>query len=60
MIYVHAAYILMLVQLMYLLDIPRQPTSMKLHVRTRELYLPIQSCHVFCLGISNKYVAVPR
>ena len=27
---------------------------------TRELYQPIQSCHVICLGISNKSVAVPR
>ena len=42
----------------YLLDIPRQPTCMKLG--TRELYQPIQSCHVVCLGISNKSVAVPR
>ena len=25
---------------------------------TRELYQPIQSCHVVCLGISNKSVAV--
>ena len=33
-------------------------TCMKLG--TRELYQPIQSCHVFCLGISNKSVAVPR
>ena len=39
-----------------LLDIPRQPTCMKLG--TRELYQPIQSCHVVCLGISNKSVAV--
>ena len=42
----------------YLLDIPRQPTCMKLD--TRVLYQPIQSCHVVCLGISNKSVAVPR
>ena len=42
----------------HLLDIPRQPTCMKLG--TRELYQPIQSCHVVCLGISNKSVAVPR
>ena len=41
----------------YLLDIPRQPTCMKLG--TRELYQPIQSCHVVCPGISNKSVAVP-
>ena len=34
------------------LDIPRQPTCMKLG--TRELYQPIQSCHVICLGISNE------
>ena len=40
-----------------LLDIPRQPTCMKLG--TTELYQPIQSCHVVCLGISNKPVAVP-
>ena len=46
----------------HLLDIPRQPTCMKLqvHLYTRELYQPIQSCHVVCLGISNKSVAVPR
>ena len=25
---------------------------------SRELYQPIQSCHVICLGISNKSVAV--
>ena len=43
---------------LYLLDIPRQPTCMKLG--TRELYQPIQSFHVICLGISNKSVAVPR
>ena len=40
------------------LDIPRQPTCMKLG--TRELYQPIQSCHVVCLGTSNKSVALPR
>ena len=40
------------------LDIPRQLTCMKLG--TRELYQPIQSCHVVCLGISNKSVTVPR
>ena len=40
----------------YLLDIPRQPTCMKLGIV--ELYQPIQSCHVICLGISNKYVTV--
>ena len=27
---------------------------------TRELYQPIQSCHVVCLGTSNKSVALPR
>ena len=27
---------------------------------TRELYQPIKSCHVVCLGISNKSVTVPR
>ena len=27
---------------------------------TRELYQPIQSCYIVCLGISNKSVAVPR
>ena len=27
---------------------------------TSVLYQPIQSCHVVCLGISNKSVAVPR
>ena len=35
--------------------VPRQPTCMKLG--TRELYQPIQFCHVVCLGISNKSVA---
>ena len=52
----------------YLLDIPRQPTCMKLG--TRELYQPIQSNKSVAvprqdsmspaLGISNKSVAVPR
>ena len=37
---------------------PMQLTCMKLG--TRELYQPIQSCHVSCLGISNQSVAVPR
>ena len=50
----HAQYMNM--QYVYLLDIPRQLTCMKLG--TRELYQPIQSCHVVCLGISNKSVAV--
>ena len=27
---------------------------------TSVLYQPIQSCHVICLGISNKSVSVPR
>ena len=38
----------------YLLDIPKQPTCMKL--RTGE----VGFIHVGCLGISNKYIAVPR
>ena len=49
----------------YLLDIPWQPTCMKLG--TGGLYQPIRSymlqagfIHVVCLGISNKSVAVPR
>ena len=58
----------MLILHMYLLDIPRQPTCMKLG--TRELYQPIQSNKSVAvprqdsmspaLGISNKSVAVPR
>ena len=39
-------------------NVARQLTCMKLG--TRELYQPIQACHVVCLGISNKSVAVPR
>ena len=49
--YVHMLY-------MYLLDI--SVTDMYEAIGTRELYQPIQSCHVVYLGISNKSVTVPR
>ena len=39
------------------LDIPRQPTCIKLGIR--ELYQPIQSCRVACLVICNKFVQYP-
>ena len=34
-------------------NIPRQLTCMKLYTGTRELYQPIQSCHVICRYPTN-------
>ena len=44
----------------YLLDIPRQPTCMKLSTLSAYIILHVQAgfIHVICLGISNKSVAL--
>ena len=43
-----------------LLDIPRQPTCMKLRYYQRIQSYKQGSYNVICLGISNNSVAVPR
>ena len=49
----------------YLLGIPRQPTCMKLGTggflsAYTILHVQVGFIHVICLGMSNKYVGVPR